>query len=114
MTEHSLPAAIVSFGIAGAKVRVVKIGGDAWLVAADVCQMLDLGNSSQAVAMLDDDEKNVVTNDTQDMDVINESGLYSLLLVSEVKWFRKWVTADVLPTIRKQSLCGLLGMDLSH
>lgn len=74
----------------------------------DVCDTLEIGNSRQAVSYLDDDEKGVTTNDTlggtQQVSIINESGLYSLILRSrkpEAKKFKKWVTAEVLPSIRK-------------
>ena len=82
--------------------------GELWFVTADVCRVLDIKNSRDAVADLDDDEKGVVNTDTlggkQEMNIINESGLYSLILRSrkpEAKAFRKWVTSDVIPSIRK-------------
>lgn len=99
---------IVPFDFEGAAVRVVDRGGDPWFVLADVCRVLEIGNSADAARRLDDDEKGVDTIDTpgglQEMVVINESGLYSLILTSRkdaAKRFKKWVTADVLPTIRK-------------
>ena len=89
-------------------VRVVQADGEPWFVAADVCAVLGLGNVSMALERLDDDEKGVSSIDTlggaQQMAVINESGLYSLVLGSrkpEAKPFKKWVTAEVLPSIRK-------------
>ena len=92
-------------------VRVVDIDGEPWFVAADVCRVLDIKNSRDAVADLDDDEKGVVNTDTlggkQEMRVINESGLYNLIFRSrkpEAKKFRKWVTAEVLPSIRKTGM----------
>ena len=82
--------------------------GELWFVAADVCRVLDIKNSRDAVADLDDDEKGVVNTDTlggkQEMNIINESGLYSLILRSrkpEAKAFRKWITSEVIPSIRK-------------
>lgn len=89
-------------------VRVVQADGEPWFVAADVCAVLGLGNVSMALERLDDDEKGVSSIDTlggaQQMAVINESGLYSLVLGSrkpDAKPFKKWVTAEVLPSIRK-------------
>lgn len=82
--------------------------GELWFVSADVCRVLDIKNSRDAVADLDDDEKGVVNTDTlggnQEMNIINESGLYSLILRSrkpEAKAFRKWITSEVIPSIRK-------------
>lgn len=82
--------------------------GDPWFVASDVCEALTIGNSRDAVGRLDDDEKGVGTIDTlggkQDVSIINESGLYSLIMTSrkpEAKRFKKWVTSEVLPVIRK-------------
>jgi prophage antirepressor-like protein len=77
--------------------------------AKDVCDILCLNNISQALSRLDDDEKrdiilNDVTGRKQEMAVINESGLYTLILSSrkpEAKVFKRWVTSEVLPAIRK-------------
>lgn len=92
-------------------VRVVDIDGEPWFVAADVCRVLDLSNPSKACADLDDDEKGLTNSytpgGTQEMRVINESGLYNLIFRSrkpEAKKFRKWVTAEVLPSIRKTGM----------
>ena len=97
-----------AFPATGQQVRTVLIDGQPWFVAADVCTALDISNSRQAVSYLDDDEKGVTTNDTpggvQQMQIINEAGLYSLILrsrKSEAKAFKRWVTHDVLPAIRR-------------
>lgn len=89
-------------------VRVVMIDGEPWFVAADVAAVLGIGRTDDAVARLDDDEKGTDSIRTlggdQQMTVINESGLYSLVLTSrkpQAKRFKKWVTAQVLPSIRK-------------
>lgn len=89
-------------------VRVVMKDGVPWFVAADVCRVLELGNPSQALSRLDDDEKGITTIDTpggeQSMLIVNESGLYALVFTSRkenAKKFRKWVTSEVLPRIRK-------------
>lgn len=89
-------------------VRVVMQGDDPWFVAKDVCDCLDLSNNRGAIASLDDDEKGVSITDTlggqQEMSIISEAGLYSLILRSrkpEAKAFKRWVTHEVLPSIRK-------------
>ncbi len=89
-------------------VRSLLISDQPWFVASDVCAALSIENNRNATARLDDDEKDVRTMDTpsgkQELTIINESGLYSLILGSrkaEAKKFKKWVTAEVLPSIRK-------------
>ena len=90
------------------KIRTLTIDGEPWFVAADVCRALEIGNPSMTVERLDDDEKGISTIDTlggkQRMTIINEPGLYSLVLSSrkpEAKAFRRWITHEVIPTIRK-------------
>ena len=90
------------------KIRTVVINGEPWFVAADVCRALEISNSRDAVQRLDEDEKGVVLTDTrggqQSMTAINEPGLYVLVLGSrkpEAKEFKRWITHDVIPTIRK-------------
>lgn len=90
-------------------VRVIEIDGEPWFVAADVCRILDLKNPSMAVDGLDDDEqsKYCLGSGGSDRVIINESGLYNLIFRSrkpEAKKFRKWVTAEVLPSIRKTGM----------
>lgn len=92
-------------------IRVVEKDGEGWLIAADVCEELDIDNVSQALTRLDDDEKNtiilnegIVGNPTKA--IINEAGFYRLVLSSRkkderVKNFQRWVTHEVLPSIRK-------------
>ena len=99
---------VQSFDFQPNRLRVVMREGEPWFVAADVCDALGLDNNRQAMTRLDDDEKGVISSDTpggkQDVTVINESGLYSLIMGSrkpEARKFRKWVTAEVLPAIRK-------------
>lgn len=104
---------IVPFVFEGSEIRTIHKNGEPWFVASDVCKVLGIANSRDAIDRLDDDEKDdVALSDTigrqQDMNIINESGLYVLILRSRnaVKpgtlqhRFRKWVTSDVLPTIR--------------
>lgn len=90
------------------EVRVIDQNGEPWFNRKDVCVALSIQNPNDATASLDDDEKGVVITDTpggpQEMTVISEAGLYSLILRSskpEAKAFKRWVTHEVLPAIRK-------------
>lgn len=95
------------------QVRVVMINGEPWFVAKDVCDALRLVNSRKALMSLDEDEKGVTLSYTpggeQKLNIISESGLYTLILrcrdavkQGTTAWrFRKWVTNEVLPSIRK-------------
>lgn len=89
-------------------VRTLNLNGEPWFVLRDVCEVLGLGNSRMVADRLDEDEKGVSQIDTlggvQNVTIISESGLYNVILRSdkpEAKPFRKWVTAVVLPSIRK-------------
>jgi prophage antirepressor-like protein len=96
------------FQYQGRAVRVVMKNGDPWFVAKDVCDILEIANSRDAVARLDPDEKGVVLTDTpggmQEVQAVNEPGLYTLILGSrkpEAKAFKRWITHEVIPAIRK-------------
>ena len=88
--------------------RVVDRNGEPWFVLSEVCKKLGIAQTASASCALDGDEKDVLTMHTlggpQKVSIINESGLYSLIMTSrkpEAKKFQKWVTAEVLPSIRK-------------
>lgn len=90
------------------RVRTTVIDGEPWFVAADVCHALDIGNPSDALNRLDDDERTLVSiegaSNGKPVNGVNEPGLYSLVLGSrkpEAKAFKRWITHDVIPTIRK-------------
>lgn len=91
------------------QLRTLTIDGDPWFIARDVCDALGLGNVGQATSRLDDDERCSVTlNDGTPGNpiktAVNEPGLYSLVLSSrkaEARAFKRWVTHDVLPSIRR-------------
>lgn len=91
------------------KVRTVVKNGEPWLVGKDVAKILEYKDTAKAIRThVDDEDKGVSVLDTpggqQKIMVINESGLYSLVLSSKMpkaKEFRRWVTSHVLPTIRK-------------
>ncbi|MFT8319320.1 MAG: BRO family protein [Bacillus sp. (in: firmicutes)] len=89
-------------------IRTVIKDNEVWFVAKDICEVLEINNPSQALSRLDEDEKNtIILNEgigNPEKSIVNESGLYSLILGSrktEAKVFKRWVTHDVLPTIRK-------------
>ncbi|MED0901390.1 BRO family protein [Bacillus nitratireducens] len=90
------------------KVRTAIVEDKLWFVAKDVCEILEINNSRQATSRLGDDEKDVISNDTlggkQKLVHVNEYGLYNLVFMSkkpEAKEFKKWVTHEVIPSIRK-------------
>lgn len=87
------------------EVRNVMIKGEPWFVAKDVCEILGHTNPSMAIGLLDEDERGKKSLGRQgEAWVINESGLYALIMRSnkpKAKPFRKWVTSEVLPSIRK-------------
>lgn len=90
-------------------VRIILQDNEPWFVAKDVCDCLEINNSRQALSRLDDDEKNsVILNDgtagNPEKSIVNEYGLYSLVLSSrkpEAKEFKRWITHEVLPALRK-------------
>jgi len=103
--------AIQCFGFEDHLVRSVDRGGQPWFVAADVCRVLEISEAHRATASLDEDEKGRHTVTTlggaQEMVVISESGLYALAFKSrkaKAKLFRKWVTNEVIPAIRKTGI----------
>lgn len=98
-----------TFNFGDQPIKVIPDHSNApWFIASEVCKVLNISNVSQAVARLDDDEKSYMSDIYPSLGsnqlMINESGLYSLVLRSdrpEAKAFKKWVTSEVLPAIRK-------------
>lgn len=94
-------------------VRSILKDGEPWFVAADVCRALELTNTPKALERLDADEKMTITSSdshsgqrggAQSMNIVNEPGLYALVLGSrkpEAKAFKRWITHEVIPAIRK-------------
>ena len=90
-------------------VRAIMRDGEPWFVAADVCKALEIGNPSQVLVRLEDDEKmnTLISNEgnqrgNPNMTVVNESGLYALIFGSrkpEAKVFKRWVTSEILPYV---------------
>lgn len=117
MSKNTTAASnVIPFRFEKREVRTLLIAGEPWFVASDVCAALAIGNASLAVNGradrdgdgLEEDEKGIATVNTpsgeQQMLVVSESGLYALIFKSrkkEAKRFQRWVTAEVLPTIRK-------------
>lgn len=102
-----------TFSFQDSPVRSILIDDEPWFVAADVCKILDHSDVSMAVSRLDDDEKLIqtmlVSGQHRNMLCVNESGLYHLIFTSrkvEAQAFRKWVTSEVLPAIRKTGIYG--------
>ena len=90
------------------QVRAIMKDGEPWFVAADVCRALEIANNRDALTRLEQDEKGVALTDTpggkQEVTTVNEPGLYSLVLGSrkpEAKVFKRWITHEVIPSIRK-------------
>jgi prophage antirepressor-like protein len=120
---------VIPFNFESRELRTLLIDDQPWFVAADVAASLGYPAAAQMTRNLDEDEKGMQNVHTpggaQEMLVINESGLYSAILrsrKSEAKRFKKWVTAEVLPAIRKHGryedaagtmnkLCGALGLE---
>lgn len=107
-----MPNEIVPFSFEGMNVRVINIEGNPWWVAGDVTAVLGYGNSRQALqSHVDEEDRNTVQildgntgRGNPSRTIINETGLYGLILGSTLpaaKRFKRWVTAEVLPEIRK-------------
>lgn len=95
-------------------IRIAERNGQYWFCAKDVCDALTIINYRDAVSVLDDDEKGVGDSDTlggrQKMLMVSESGLYALILRSnkpQARAFRKWVTSEVLPSLRRTGSYGM-------
>lgn len=105
---------LAAFNFNNNQVRILMIDGEPWFVVKDLCKTLDISNPSQALSRLDEDEKRSLSYneviilsddpDTTRLLAVSESGMFALVLSSrkpEARPFRKWVTSQVLPTIRK-------------
>ena len=102
-----------TFNFESKSIRTLAINNEPWFVAKDLCNAINISNYRDAIERLDDDEKGVALTDTlggqQEMNIVSESGMYTLILRcrdavkkgSIPHRFRKWVTSEVLPTIRK-------------
>lgn len=110
----------------GQGVRMTVRDEEPWFVLVDVCRVLEISNPSKAASRLDEDERGITSSYTPssnrhgefgyhvDVIIINESGLYSLILTSRkpaAKRFKKWVTGEVLPTLRRTGAYVMTGED---
>ena len=107
------------FTYGGAELRTIQQADGLWWVLRDVCRVLGLDSPHKVAARLDDDEKgrNLIPTlgGPQEMTIINEPGLYAVILRSdkpEAKAFKRWVTHDVLPSIRKTGAYGVTTQQL--
>lgn len=109
---------LLTFDFEARSVRAVHLDGEPWFVAADVATILDYRNAPDMVRMLDDDEAatHIVRSSGQrrEMTIISESGLFAAILKSrkpEARAFRRWVTGEVLPSLRRTGAYALLPAD---
>lgn len=120
MTNHS----IIPFSFESHSIRAINYNGEPWFIAQDVCAVLGIKNATQATERLDEDERSMFNiglnqrsmfdNRVKEIGIISESGMYTLVLRcrdavkkgSTPHRFRKWVTAEVLPSIRKTGVYG--------
>lgn len=93
------------------KIRTLTIDGEPWFVAVDVCRALEIGNPTDAMRRLDADERTLVSiegaSNGLPVNAVNEPGLYTLILGSrkpEAKAFKRWITHEVIPAIRKHGV----------
>ena len=101
-----MSAEILPFDFEEQAVRIVLRDGEPWFVAADVCRVLEIGNTTNAVKRLDEDEVTLyqIKGSHRETNLISESGLYALVIRSDkpaARRFRKWITSEVLPAIRR-------------
>ncbi|EPR9026390.1 BRO-N domain-containing protein [Cronobacter dublinensis] len=112
VAKESVKFTIFKFG--DSEIRVIDKEGEPWFVAADICRALELGNPTKAIKNLDEDEVALtsiqgLSRGNDQANIVSESGMYTLVLRcrdavnkgSVPHAFRKWVTAEVLPAIRK-------------
>lgn len=105
----------------GDQLRTIQRSDGLWWVLRDVCQVLGMSNPAMVAQRLDEDEKGVsqiyTPGGTQNLTIINEPGLYAVILRSdkpEAKQFKRWVTHEVLPSIRKTGAYGIPPERLAH
>lgn len=123
MTQLNLPQTnqpqIQEFQFQTNPLRIVEHNGELWFIAVDVCNVLGLGNTTNALKRLDDDEYALIlikgiTKGNEMTNLVNESGFYSLALGSRkpvAKEFKRWVTHEVLPTLRKTGTYSVPGAE---
>ncbi len=102
---------LIPFEYQGQQVRTAIRDGEPWFAAPDACRVLDIGNPTMAVSRLDEDERTLITvegaSNGLPINFVSEAGLYALVLTSrkpEAKAFRRWITHEVIPSIRKDGM----------
>lgn len=102
---------IIPFQYEGRQFRTIKINGEPWFVGKDLCDLLEIGNTRDAMSRLPDSMKGVATTDTlggpQQVTIISEAGMYKLAFTSrkeEAERFTDWVASEVLPSIRRKGM----------
>lgn len=87
------------------EIRVLEVNNELYFIAKDVCEILDIKNTTQAISRLDKDERTMFNIGRQgSANFVNEYGLYNLILASrkkEAKEFKRWITHEVIPSIRR-------------
>lgn len=109
MSDRHDTGTLVPFNYGDAQVRVVTADGEPWFVLADLCRVLDIANPRNVAARLDEDTMNTVrltdgNRGNPNVTAVNEAGMYEVVIRSdkpEAAKFRRWVTSEVLPSIRK-------------
>ncbi|WP_339259524.1 phage antirepressor [Paenibacillus sp. FSL R5-0713] len=99
---------VIPFMYGAAEVKTININNEPWFLAKDICDVVDIKNTAQALDGLDEDEKLVyavhISGQSRDSWFVNEPGLYTLIIRSrkpEAKQFKRWITHEVIPSIRK-------------
>ena len=99
---------VIPFMYGAAEVKTININNEPWFLAKDICDVVDIKNTAQALDGLDEDEKLVyavhISGQSRDSWFVNEPGLYTLIIRSrkpEAKKFKRWITHEVIPSIRK-------------
>jgi len=99
---------LIPFNYNSKQVRTITKDGEPWFVATDICEVLDIQNATQALYRLDEDERSMFNIGRQgEANIVNEYGLYNLILSSrkpEAKEFKRWITHEVIPSIRKHGM----------
>ena len=109
LERRSSMSNIIPFSYNSKQVRTIIMDGEPWFVAKDICDILEISNSRDAISRLDVDEKNTVaitdgTPGNPNMTIISESGVYALIFTSrkpEAENFKRWIRKEVIPSIRK-------------
>jgi len=115
----SLVPTLMTLDFEGDAVRIDPRDGEPWFVAKDICRCLEIDNPSDALKRLDEDEVTLgsIEGNHRQINLINEPGMYSLILGSRkksAKKFKRWVTHEVLPTIRRTGSYGVAGFDMEQ